>query len=475
VNKPGDFVGDEQVKSRGFVADVRYPEFGNLSQPAAPFLIDGGRPALAPAPRLGDWPTRDRQPEVPPVNALDQAQGGGPLQGMRVVSFDHVLAGPYGTTILAELGADVVKVESRKGGMDPFRFFGTGEDPNRSPRFLEFNRNKRSITVNLKRPEGPKIILDLARRSDAVLDNFSVDVMDKLGLGYRDLCRVNPNIINLRMPGLGCTGPKRHYSTVGVNITSFTGFTYLWNHPGNVDPPVGAQTVFPDYVSGVMSALLIVAGVLYRDRNRRGAFIDLSQGEAAAYMIGASLIEAQVLGGGGEPKGNRCDFAAPHGCYRCAGEERWCVIAVETDEQWRALSTMLGSGASEDRRFASLEGRLAHRDELDALVEGWTRERDPFEVMEALQAAGVPCGVAQNGADLVADPHLRERGFIVEAENQRLGRVILPGFPLRFAGCAMKPRWEFPELGRDTEDVLWGVLGYRPEQIGKLAKDGVLE
>jgi benzylsuccinate CoA-transferase BbsF subunit len=393
---------------------------------------------------------------------------------MRVVSFDHVLAGPYGTTILAELGADVIKVESRKGGMDPFRFFGTGEDPNRSPRFLEFNRNKRSITVNLKRPDGPKIILDLARCSDAVLDNFSVDVMDKLGLGYRDLCRVNPNIINLRMPGLGCTGPKRYYSTLGVNITSFTGFTYLWNHPGNVDPPVGAQTVFPDYVSGVMSALLIVAGVLYRDRNRRGAFIDLSQGEAAAYMIGASLIEAQILGGGGTPKGNHCDFAAPHGCYRCAGEERWCVIAVESDEQWRALSKMLG-GACEDRRFASLEGRLAHLDEIDALVEGWTREKDAFEVMEALQKAGVPCGVAQNGADLLADPHLRERGFIVEAENPRLGRVILPSFPLRFAGRAMKPRWEFPELGRDTEEVLRDVLRYSPEQIGRLAKDGVLE
>jgi benzylsuccinate CoA-transferase BbsF subunit len=277
------------------------------------------------------------------------------------------------------------------------------------------------------------------------------------------------------MPGLGCTGPKRHYATVGVNITAFTGFTYLWNHPSKVDPPIGAQTVFPDYVSGVMSALLIVAAALYRDRNRRGAFIDLSQGEAAAYMIGASLIEAQALGGGGEPKGNECDFAAPHGCYRCGGEERWCVIAVETDEQWWALSKMLGGGASEDRRFASLEGRLAHKDEINALVEGWTRERDPFEVMEALQKVGVPCGVAQNGADLLADPHLRERGFIVEAENRRLGRVILPAFPLRFAGCVMKPRWEFPELGRDTEDVLRGVLGYSPEQIGKLAKDGVLE
>jgi crotonobetainyl-CoA:carnitine CoA-transferase CaiB-like acyl-CoA transferase len=475
VNSPGDFARDEQVRSRGFVAEVEYAEVGKIAQPAAPFLIDGERPAVGPAPRLGDRREDDSAPALSPANALDETDGGGPLHGMRIVSFDHVLAGPYGTTILAELGADVIKIESRKGGMDPFRFFGTGEDPDRSPRFLEFNRNKRSLTVNLKHPDGPKIILDLAQRSDAVLDNFSVDVMDRLGLGYRDLCRVNPNIVNLRMPGLGCTGPKRHYSTVGVNVTAFTGFTYLWNHPGNTDPPVGSQTVFPDYVAGVLSALLIIAAVLYRDRSRRGAFIDLSQGEAAAYMIGASLIEALAPGRDVEPKGNHSDFAAPHGCYRCDGEDRWCAVAVETDEQWRALAEVLGSGCGEERRFATVEGRLAHRDELNALVETWTRGRDAFEVMEVLQNAGIPCGIVQNGADLVADPHLRERGFLVEVEDRRLGRVILPGFPLRFAGCATKPRWEFPELGRDTEKVLREVLDYDGERIRKLAKEGVLE
>jgi hypothetical protein len=148
--------------------------------------------------------------------------GNGPLDGMRIVSFDHVLAAPYGTTILAELGADVIKVESSKGGMDPFRFFGTGEDPNVSPRFLEFNRNKRSFTVNLKQPKGPGVLHDLVAKADAVLDNYSVDVVERIGLAYEDLRKVKPDIINLRMPGLGTTGPKRHFSTVGVNITAFT-------------------------------------------------------------------------------------------------------------------------------------------------------------------------------------------------------------------------------------------------------------
>jgi benzylsuccinate CoA-transferase BbsF subunit len=376
---------------------------------------------------------------------------------------------------LAELGADVIKVESRRGGLDPFRFFGTGEDPNRSPRFFEFNRNKRSITVNLKKPQGPGIIRELARKSDAVLDNFSVDVMAKLGLAYDDLRQVKPDIVVMRMPGLGCTGPKRYYSTVGVNITAFTGLTYLWNHPGNTNPPVGSQTVYPDYASGVVAAILIVAGALYRQRYGRGASIDLSQAEATAFMIGASLTEAETLGKNAEPMGNHSAFAAPHGCYRCRGEDRWCVIAVETEPQWQALARVVGAELARDPRFGSRESRLRHRDELNASIERWTEHRDCHEVMNTLQQAGVPCGVVQNGADLVGDPHLKERGFIVEVENQRLGRVALPGFPMRFANCKLNPKWEFPELGRDTRDVLRGVAGYSEEEIDALAADGVLE
>ncbi|MBI4528823.1 MAG: CoA transferase [Deltaproteobacteria bacterium] len=480
VNRPSDFTADEQVRYRGFVTAVEYPGVGTVKQPAAPYLVDNVRPRVEPAPGPGNWRENEFNREDTTTTMRSELSdgnktGGAPLEGMRIVSFDHVLAGPYGTTVLAELGADVIKVESRRGGLDPFRFFGTGEDPNRSPRFLEFNRNKRSITVNLKHPDGPNIIKDLVRHSDAVLDNFSIDVMSKLGLAYEDLCQCRSDIIALRMPGLGCTGPKRHYSTVGTNITSFTGLTYLWNHPGNTNPPIGSQTVYPDYVSGVLSALLIVAGVLQRDRHKRGAFIDLAQAEATAFMIGANLTEAETLGRATEPMGNDSPFAAPHGCYRTKGEDQWCVIAVETDAQWRALAGVVAPELSADARFNALEGRIRHRNELNRLIERWTRELDAYGVMDALQSVDVPCGVVQNGADLVADPHLRERRFLVEVQNPRLGRVILPGFPLRFANCAIKPKWEFPELGRDTEEVLRGVIGYNEEHIAALVRDGVLE
>lgn len=506
VNTPLGFANDEHVQSRGFMMPVKHAGFGSVKQAAMPFVIDGTRPPVGSVPPLDSW----RSPSyISPVaaeiregahggdvrgaqsvgsdgesssNSRRPAQsdsrtssGNGPLEGMRIVSFDHVLAGPYGTTILAELGADVIKVESGKGGMDPFRFFGTGEDPNLSPRFLEFNRNKRSFTVNLKHPKGQGVLHDLVSKADAVLDNYSVDVVERIGLGYRDLCAVKPDIINLRMPGLGTTGPKRHFSTVGVNITSFTGLTYLWNHPGNTNPPIGSQTVFPDYVSGVLCAIIIISGVLYRDRQKKGAFIDLAQSEATAFMIGASLMEAAASGKDPEPCGNASSWTAPHDCYPCSGEDRWCVIAAENDEQWAALKEILGGGIDGDARFKTVENRLKYRSELNSIVAAWTRDQDAFVVMDRLQRAGVPSGVVQTGEDLTHDPQLNERGFIVAVENPRLGRVVLPNFPLHFNNAKLTRRWEFPVLGRDTETVLRDVVGYSEAVIAAHKREGVLE
>ena len=515
VNTPMGFANDEHVRGRGFMEPVEHVGFGSTKQPAMPFVIDGARPAVGSVPVLDSWRSpsyispvadsitmsRDRvvipnecegseispgarpeyrrgsrnDTEVDGNDALDMGGGNGPLDGMRIVSFDHVLAAPYGTTILAELGADVIKVESSKGGMDPFRFFGTGEDPNVSPRFLEFNRNKRSFTVNLKHPKGPRVLHDLVAKADAVLDNYSVDVVERIGLSYDDLCKVKPDIINLRMPGLGTTGPKRHFSTVGVNITAFTGLTYLWNHPGVTDPPIGSQTVFPDYVSGVLCAIIIISGVLYRDRQRKGAFIDLAQSEATAFMIGANLMEAAASGKDPQPIGNASPGAAPHDCYPCKGEDRWCVITADTEQQWAALANIIGDGSGQDARFGSVEGRLQHRDELNAAIGRWTQDKDAFEIMDRLQQAGVPCGVVQTGEDLTNDPHLKDRGFIVTVENPRLGRVVLPNFPLQFANAKLTRRWEFPVLGRDTEAVLRDVVGYSEKTIAAHKRDGVLE
>jgi len=484
VNTPMGFANDEHVRGRGFMAPVEHVGFGRTEQPAMPFVIDGARPAVGSVPVLDSWRDGDDKhttfKELVPSPASGEGKGegsvsggNGPLDGMRIVSFDHVLAAPYGTTILAELGADIIKVESSKGGMDPFRFFGTGEDPNVSPRFLEFNRNKRSFTVNLKHPKGQRVLHDLVAKADAVLDNYSVDVVERIGLAYADLCKVKPDIINLRMPGLGTTGPKRHFSTVGVNITAFTGLTYLWNHPGVTNPPIGSQTVFPDYVSGVLCAIIIISGVLYRERQKKGAFIDLAQSEATAFMIGANLMEAAANGKDPQPVGNAARGVAPHDCYSCKGEDRWCVIAAENDQQWSALAQIIG--LNHDTRFTTADDRLEHCDEINAAITRWTRDKDAYEIVNQLQRAGVPCGVVQTGEDLTNDTHLKQRGFIVAVDNPRLGRVVLPNFPLQFANAKLTRRWEFPVLGRDTEAVLRDVVGYSEESIKQLRNDGVLE
>jgi crotonobetainyl-CoA:carnitine CoA-transferase CaiB-like acyl-CoA transferase len=479
VNTPIGFANDEHVRSRGFMAPVEHPGFGSVEQPAMPFIIDGARPGVGSVPVLDSWSSPSYVSSVTGKKRegrpRDTGSGNGPLHGMRIVSFDHVLAAPYGTTILAELGADVIKVESSKGGMDPFRFFGTGEDPNVSPRFLEFNRNKRSFTVNLKHPKGPRVLHDLVARADAVLDNYSVDVVDRIGLAYEDIRNVKPDIINLRMPGLGTTGPKRHFSTVGVNITAFTGLTYLWNHPGVTGPPIGSQTVFPDYVSGVLCAIIIISGVLYRDRQKKGAFIDLAQAEATAFMIGANLMAAAANGKDPQPIGNASPLAAPHDCYPCKGEDRWCVIAAENEEQWAALAKIIGGGIDQELRFKIAASRLQYRDDLNRAIARWTQDREAFEIRDRLQNAGVPCGVVQTGEDLTNDPHLKNRGFIVAVENPRLGRVVLPNFPLQFANAKLTRRWEFPVLGRDTNAVLRDIVGYDEETIKQLSSHGVLE
>ena len=334
VNRPLGFLRDPHVEGRHFVQEVPYPDGTLLTQPALPCLFSGSRPEVLPPRPVGqvgsevwssarnrDQAASDGSPSAAAAPAEAGADGRGlPLQGMRVLSFDHVLAGPFGMMLLADLGAEVLKVESAKGGLDPFRFFGTGDDPNASPRFLEFNRNKRSVTVNLKHPEGPGLIRELARHCDLVLDNFAARVMPGLGLDYEHLVEQKPDIVTLRMPGLGATGPKKDSLTLGTIITGFTGFTWLWNESAEVNPPVGSGTVLPDYVSGVVAAILSVAVTLYRRRTGRGMAMDLAQAEAAAFLIGTAMIQAANTDTEPVAVGNRSPYHAPYGIYACKGE-----------------------------------------------------------------------------------------------------------------------------------------------------------
>jgi crotonobetainyl-CoA:carnitine CoA-transferase CaiB-like acyl-CoA transferase len=391
------------------------------------------------------------------------------LSGVRVVSFSTGIAGPNAARMLANYGAEVFKVESRVGGLDAFRSYG--DNPEASPRFVEVNLNTRSVTFNLKSTAGVALVKELIAKSDVVMENFRPDVMPRLGLGPDDLRTLKSNLILVRMPGLGSTGPLSHYGTWGPTLTAYSGLTYLWNHP-NQSRPVGSQGVYPDYLTGVIAPLAVVAALLRRRRSGEGALIDLAQVEAAAYMLGTTLLDALVNGRNPQPTGNDWPYAAPHNCYPCRGEDRWCVIAVETDEQWRQLCAAMNRvDLATDPRFATILDRRRHLSSIDEIVSTWTNERDACEVMQSLQQRGVACGVVQTGADLAEDGHLRARGFIETVDHPILGRMPMAGLPLHFETGGAEPFRPPPKLGADNEYAVCELLGHSREELAEWERE----
>ena len=332
------------------------------------------------------------------------------LSGVRIVSFTTGVAGPTAARLLAQCGAEVFKIESTHGGLDNFRFAGAGAqgDVNRAPRFVESNLNVLSVQINLKHPTGVRLARELIARSDVVLDNFRPEVMPRLGLGPDDLRALKAELIVIRMPGLGLSGPKYWYGTWGSTLTAFSGMTHLWNHPGQ-PRPVGAQGVYPDYVSATLAATAVVGALIQRRATGQGAVLELAQVEATAYMLGVSLLEAAVNGCDPEPVGNDWPYAAPHNCYPCAGEDRWCVVAVETDEQWRALVRILERPElADDSRYATLAARRQHLAELDTIVSAWTRSHEAHGIIASASGGRRAVrGSAERGGSIPrpAPPH----------------------------------------------------------------------
>ena len=396
------------------------------------------------------------------------------LEGVRILAFTTGYAGPYAGRLLAEYGAEVIKVESRKGGLDTFRHYGQYKDINAAPRFMECNLGVRSLALNLKHPAGVQIIKELVAKSDALLENFRPKVLEKLGLGDAELRCVNPKLVIVKLPGFGSAGPKSSYGTWGFNLNSFSGMTYLWNHPEQ-DRPIGSQGVYPDHVGFVMGPTLLVAALLRSRLTGVGVSIDVAQIEATAYMLGVTYLDTAINGRDPEPRGNRHPVASPQGVYRCRGEDRWCAISVGSDEEWRRFCGVIGKAELlSDARFIDRQARVKHSSELDALVQDWTQSRAAEEIVAQLQAAQVPAGVVQTGADLVQDPQLRHRGYFAKFDDSLIGPFEIPRSPLLFRGLEQEPLRLPADLGSDNEQILGEILGYDQETIAKLNEQEVL-
>ena len=396
------------------------------------------------------------------------------LKGVRILAFTTGYAGPYAGRLLANYGAEVIKIESKKGGLDTFRHYGQHKDIDAAPRFIECNLGVRSLAINLKHPTGARLVRELAGRSDAILQNFRPRVLDKLGLGDDELRQSNPKLVIVKLPGFGSEGPKSGYGTWGFNLTAFSGMTYLWNHPDQ-DRPIGSQGVYPDHLGFVMGPTVLVAALLNSRRTGKGATVDLAQIEGTAAVLGTTYLETSVNGDDPQPKGNHYAVAAPHGCYRCQGEDRWCVISARDDEEWRAFCRVIGRAELiSDARFTSLDLRLKHRAELDIIVHEWTQARPAEEVMAKLQAAGVPAGVVQTGADLLKDGQLRQRNYFASFADSLIGPFEIPRSGIVFRGMSEEALRLPNRFGADNEQILSELLGYDSATIEQWRREEIL-
>ncbi len=493
VNTPLEFVRDRHVESRGFVVDTVHPRLGPMEFPGRAYKTDNWRfryhaPAVgehdevllngfeaAPdSPRKRPAFPNPRSDQAPPGAAAagnGTAPDGLPLAGVRVADFTHMVAGPYGTMQLAYLGAEVIKIESR-ARPDTWRIREGNKDVEASLPFADHNRNKLSVTANLKTAEGKELARRIIAESDVVVENFSVGVMDRLGLGYQELRALKPDIIMIRLQGLGTTGPRKNYVTWGPSLMPFSGITWLWNHPDG-GAPVGSQTSYPDYIVSIHMAFALMAALHHRANIGEGQFIDIAQGEVTASLIGPALLDGLVNGRAAEPMGNLAHAGAPHGCYPCAGDDAWCAISVSDEDEWQRFCAATGNHAAlRDERFATPGGRRAHSEALDEVVSVWTGARSPREVMETLQTHGVTAGMVSDGTTLVTDPHLRSRGAVVEHEHPRQGRLTLPGIVMKMSETPGEIRRHAPLLGQDTDAVLNGLLGMSEEEIRALEAAG---
>lgn len=389
------------------------------------------------------------------------------FDGVRVLDLTHDWAGPHATRILADFGAEVIKIEypPRLDGMRG----GYLEDQkyNKHPRFWQLHRGKRSLTLDLKRPEHHKRALALVRWADVVVDSSRPGVLDRLGLGWDVLRTERPDLILVQMPAFGDTGPDSAYGGYGGGIEPHSGLQAFTAY-GPDTPPRRIREM--DVTNGVVGTCAVITALIHRQATGRGQRVDLSQMEAAiSTMAGCEFLETAITGHSPPPIGNRSRRFAPQGCYPCRGEDRWVALTVRCDEEWQSLCRILDRpDMAADPSYASAADRMSLHDQLDEIIGSWTRQRDHRAAMEELQAAGVPAGAVFDPADIADDPHLAARDWSIDAED---GSGRFPGTPFRFVGEPAKVLRRGPFLGEHNAEITTGYLGLPASEVEEVREE----
>lgn len=400
----------------------------------------------------------------------------GPLTGIRVTEFTSAWAGPYATCLLGFLGAEVIKVESRKR-LDHARSlsFSTGRrftGPNESTVFNNLNLNKKSVTLNLTKPKAIEVAKRLVGLSDVVMENMRPGVITRLGLGYEVLREIKPDLIYLSSSSCGQTGPEREYVGYAPTFAALGGISHI---TGYEDWPPSNFMGSMDLRSATTSAFAILNGLIYRHRTGEGQYIDLASQETIAVLGGDVFLDFFMNQRVPGRKGNQDEWMAPHNCYRCRGEDKWVSIAVATDSEWQALCRVMGQPELiEDARFHHPTDRLINQEVLDDLINQWTKDQDYYEVTKLLQEAGVAAAPSLSSEGLFKDPHLREREVYSQLDHPFMGQdwVIAP--PWRLSETPARIHRHSPLLGEHNEEVFGQWLGLSPDEIHALEKEEVI-
>ena len=398
-----------------------------------------------------------------------------PLQGIRVADFGQVIAAPVTAQMLGWLGAEVILVETES------RFttrawppFADGEfGINRSGGFNLVNNNKLSCSLDLRHPDAQELAKGIIRVSDVLVENYATGVMEHLGLGYDEVKKLRPDIVYMSLAAFGRSGAFKNLTGFHSVINLFSGLAAVTGYPGSHPRIMGG--LIPDAFAGCYCVLAVLEALYHRSRTGEGQFVEVSMTEALTGMIPEAVMEYSLTGTEPERTGNRDGRKAPHGVFRCLGEEKWVAISVETDAQFLALSRATGNpGWAEDARFATSAARLENQDALEALLQQWTIDLEVEEVVATLQSAGVPAAPVSDTAEVLADPHLLERGFVAPVEHPVAGTrpaITLPWAADGQRGDVIRPA---PTFGQHNEWVLKELLQLPDEEYERLVSSGAI-
>ncbi len=475
-----DLVADEEKQARGAIVPVMIGDESGFTTGSMQRLTGTPPRKGGAVPDIGEQMLGSAHvtAAVSATAPAPQGQQRLPLEGIRVVDFSMGWAGPICTRTLADLGADVIKIEATQypdwwRGVDRRRAYVQEQMYEKSVRYCIMNRNKRGITLDLTRPQGLALAKRLLADADLVVDNYSVEVLPKMGLGYDVLSKLNPKLVMMSMSAFGAGSSHRDCRAYGSTLEQGSGLPSVVGDPDG--PPVMSHTAFGDAVGGLNGCAAVLTALIHARLTGKGQFIDLAQIECMM-PFAAPWITAHSIDGKEPMKyGNRHPDFVPHGCFPCSGSDDWIMIAVSSDAMWPKLAMLLGRADwAGDATLKTAPGRRAIESEIEAAIAAWTAARDPETAMKELQATGVAAGVARLPIELLQDPQLHARGFIQYVDRAFIGKHPQPSMPFRESSEPFAIRSAPPTLGEHNQEILGGLLGLSEAELVKLTRDGII-